>query len=93
LAADAGIVSERGILNEQPLGFTARSNLDVVGLAFDVGRDGDVVPNPRIVRIRDVAVVDSAVSGIDESVSGKADDDRCVRERVDFLGTDCHESV
>jgi hypothetical protein len=70
------------------LTFAAGSDLDVVGLALNVGRDSEAVPNPRIVGIGHVAVVDPAISGINESVFAKTDSDRRLRERIDFLGTD-----
>jgi hypothetical protein len=75
------------------LGFAARSNLDIVGLALNVGSDRDAVPNPGIVGIGHVAVVDPAISSIDESVFGKPNSDRGLGEIIDVLGTDSYQTV
>jgi hypothetical protein len=45
---------------------------------LNVGSDGDAIPDSRIVGIAHVAVVDGAVSGVDESVFGEPDEDRGV---------------
>jgi hypothetical protein len=93
LVARGGIVAERGVVDELLSGLTTRPDLDVVGPVVDVGRDADVIPNPRIVRISDVARVTPAVADVDQPVSRETNRDGSLVEAVDTLGPDRHEAV